>query len=198
MDAVTLARGYVTAFARPRFVALAFSNAFVNVGIYLYIFSAPSFVVNHLGLGEQSFGYLFIPLVAGLVAGALIAHRAAGSMSPGRSVMLGHAVMIVAGVINLTVNAVSAPPLPWDLVALPIFGLGLMITQPSLQLLALDCFPERRGLASSCYLTIQQLGYMLSSAFLVPVLLDNTLHMACGMAILQCLGLLMFWVARRH
>jgi DHA1 family bicyclomycin/chloramphenicol resistance-like MFS transporter len=198
MNPLTLGRSYVTVFSEPRFIALACSNAFVNLAIYLYVFSAPSFVVNHLHLGEQSFGYLFVPIVLGLVAGAVVAHRIAGTTSPGRSVLLGHAVMIVAGVVNIGVNAMHAPPLPWDLVALPIFGLGLMITQPSLQLLALDCFPERRGLASSCYLTVQQFGYLVSAAFLAPLLLDDTLHMACAMAVLQCLGMLMFMIARRR
>jgi DHA1 family bicyclomycin/chloramphenicol resistance-like MFS transporter len=193
-----LARAYATLFTQPRFVALALANAAVNLGIYLYVLAAPTFVVKHLGLGEQSFGYLFVPIVVGLIVGAAVAHRAAGRGSPACSVFLGHLVMIVAGVINLGVNAMHATPLPWALVALPIFGVGMMITQPSLQLMALDCFPERRGLASSCYVTVQQFGNFLSSALLVPVLLGSTLHMAIGMAVLQCLGLLMFCIAGRH
>jgi MFS transporter, DHA1 family, multidrug resistance protein len=198
LDPAPLARAYATLLTKPRFVALALANAAVNLGIYLYVLAAPAFVVKHLGLGEQSFGYLFVPIVLGLIAGAAVAHRIAGKGSPARSVILGHLVMVVAGVINIGVNAMHASPLPWDLVALPIFGLGMMLTQPSLQVMALDCFPERRGLASSCYVTVQQFGNFLSSALLVPLLLDNTLHMALGMAILQCLGLLMFFVAMRY
>ncbi len=195
---VSLARAYGTLLTKPRFVALALANAAVNLGIYLYVLSAPTFVVKHLGLGEQSFGYLFIPIVVGLIAGAIVAHRAAGHASPVRSVLLGHLVMIVASVINIGLNAMHAAPMPWALVALPVFGLGMMITQPFLQVLALDCFPERRGLASSCYVTVQQFGNFLSSALLVPILLGSTLDMAIGMAVLQCFGLVMFWVARRH
>jgi MFS family permease len=147
LDPVPLARAYATLLTKPRFVALALANAAVNLGIYLYVLAAPTFVVRHLGLGEQSFGYLFVPIVLGLIAGAAVAHRVAGGGSPARSVILGHLIMIVAGVINIAVNAMHASPLPWDLVALPIFGLGMMLTQPSLQVMALDCFPERRGLA---------------------------------------------------
>jgi DHA1 family bicyclomycin/chloramphenicol resistance-like MFS transporter len=195
---VTLARAYATLLTKPRFVALALANAAVNLGIYLYVLAAPSFVVKHLGLGEQSFGYLFVPIVLGLIAGAVVAHRIAGRGSPARSVMLGHLVMVVAGVINIGLNAMHASPLPWALVALPIFSLGMMLTQPSLQVMALDCFPQRRGLASSCYVTVQQFGNFLSSAMLVPILLGSTLYMAFGMAILQCFGLLMFCIATRH
>jgi DHA1 family bicyclomycin/chloramphenicol resistance-like MFS transporter len=194
----SLGRAYATLFAKPRFVTLALANAAVNLGIYLYVLAAPTFVVKHLGLGAQSFGYLFVPIVLGLIAGAAVAHRIAGQGSPARSVLLGHLVMVVAGVINIGVNAMHASPLPRALVALPIFSLGMMLTQPSLQVMALDCFPERRGLASSCYLTVQQFGNFLSSALLVPLLLGSTLHMALGMAVLQCLGLVMFCIARRH
>ncbi|MFX1676481.1 multidrug effflux MFS transporter [Paraburkholderia sp. A2WS-5] len=195
---VPVARAYGALFAKPRFVALALANAAVNLGIYLYVLSAPTFVVKHLGLREQSFGYLFIPIVVGLVAGAAVAHRTAGHGSAARNVLLGHLVMVVAGGINIGVNAMHASPMPWALVALPVFGLGMMMTQPFLMVLALDCFPERRGLASSCYVTVQQFGNFLSSALLVPMLLDSTLYMALGMAVLQCFGLLMFCIARRY
>ncbi|WP_233886909.1 multidrug effflux MFS transporter [Paraburkholderia flagellata] len=198
LNPVSLARAYGTLFAKPRFVALALANAAVNLAIYLYVLSAPTFVVKHLGLGEQSFGYLFLPIVAGLIAGAALAHRAAGHGSAVRNVLVGHLVMLVAGVINISLNAMHASPLPWALVALPVFSLGMMMTQPFLQVLALDCFPERRGLASSCYVTVQQFGNFLSSALLVPLLLGSTLYMALGMAVLQCIGLVMFCVAKRH
>jgi DHA1 family bicyclomycin/chloramphenicol resistance-like MFS transporter len=74
----------------------------------------------------------------------------------------------------------------------------MMMTQPSLQLLALDCFPERRGLASSGYVTVQQVGNLLSSALLVPLLLDSTVKMALGMAGLQLAAFAAFHVARRR
>jgi DHA1 family bicyclomycin/chloramphenicol resistance-like MFS transporter len=195
---VSLTRAYTTLLANPRFVALSLANAAVNLGIYLYVLAAPTFVVKHLGLGEQSFGYLFIPIVAGLIAGAAVAHRAAGQGGPTRNVLVGHLIMVLAGVINISVNGMHASPMPWALVALPVFALGMMMTQPFLQVLALDCFPQRRGLASSCYVTVQQFGNFLSSALLVPMLLGSTLYMALGMAVLQGFGLVMFCVARHH
>jgi DHA1 family bicyclomycin/chloramphenicol resistance-like MFS transporter len=70
----------------------------------------------------------------------------------------------------------------------------MIMTQPSLQLLALDCFPERRGLASSGYVAIQQFGNFLLSALLVP-LLGSTTKMAICMTGLQLLGLAMFVAA---
>ena len=193
-----LARGYLDMLSSRRFMALALANAGVNLAIYVYVFAAPRFVFQHLGLGAQSFGWLFIPIVAGIILGALVAHRIAGRASAEASVIQGHAVMMAAGAFNLAVTILHVPAMPWALVALPIFAAGMTMTQPSLQLLALDCFPERRGLASSGYVTVQQVGNLLSSALLVPLLLDSTVKMAIGMAGLQLAGLVAFHVARRR
>ncbi|SAL03163.1 major facilitator transporter [Caballeronia calidae] len=193
---VSLARAYGAMLVDGRFIALALANAGVNVAIYVYVFTAPRFVTQYLGLSAQSFGWVFIPIVAGILFGSFVAHRIAGRISPVHSVLLGHAVMLLAGTFNLVVCTLRAPAMPWALVALPVFATGMIMTQPSLQLLALDCLPMRRGLASSGYVTTQQFGNFLLSALLVQ-LLDSTIKMAICMTGLQLLGLVMFVAAQR-
>lgn len=197
LQPMTLLRGFGELLGDRRFLLICLANAAVNVAIYLYVLSAPSFVTRHLGLGPQDFAWLFLPIVGGLLFGAFAAHRVAGRMTAARSVLLGHAVMLVATLLNIGVSLCLPVGIPWSLLGLPLFGLGLMLTQPGLQLLALDCFPERRGLASSGYITVQQAGNALSAALLVPLLLGSTLSLALGMAALQYLGLLAFWLSQR-
>ena len=197
LQPMTLLRGFGELLSDGRFLLICLANAAVNVAIYLYVLSAPSFVIHHLGLGPQDFAWLFLPIVGGLLLGAFAAHRVAGRMTAARSVLLGHGVMLVATLLNIGVSLWLPSGIPWSLLALPLFGLGLMLTQPGLQLLALDCFPERRGLASSGYITVQQAGNALSAALLVPLLLGSTLSLALGMAALQYLGLLAFWLSQR-
>src|SRR5690606_8474613 len=144
-----------------------------------------------------SFAWLFLPLVAGLLLGALAAHRLVGRLALGHGVLLGHAVMLPAALLNIALALWLPLALPWAVLALPLFGVGLMLTQPGLQLLAMDCFPQRRGLASSAFVTLLQLGSAVSAALLVPLLLDSTLPLALGMAGLQLLGLLAFGLALR-
>jgi DHA1 family bicyclomycin/chloramphenicol resistance-like MFS transporter len=194
---IELAQAYAAVFADPRFMAIALANGAVNAAIFVYVFGAPSFITRHLGLDAQSFGWLFLPIVAGMMAGSVAAHRIVGRMAPWRCVALGHAVMLLAGIINIGINASDLPAFPWALLALPVFALGMMLTQPSLQMLALDCVPIRRGLAASCYMTTQQVATVLSSALLVPLLVDTTLHMALGVAALQVVGALTFGLAMR-
>ncbi|MCY1183938.1 hypothetical protein D9M73_245930 [compost metagenome] len=104
--------------------------------------------------------------------------------------------MLAAALLNIGAALWLPVGVPWSLLALPLFGFGLMLTQPGLQLLALDRFPERRGLASSGYVTIQQASNALSAAVLVPLLLDSTLGLALGMGALVVLALLAFGLAQ--
>jgi MFS transporter, DHA1 family, multidrug resistance protein len=194
---VELAKAYAAVFADRKFMAIALANATVSAAIYVYIVGAPSFITRHLGLDAQSFGWLFIPIVAGMLVGGTLAHRIAGRMTPWHCVALGHAVMALAGVINIGINATDLPAFPWALLALPVFTLGMSLTQPSLQMMALDCVPNRRGLAASCYMTLLQVSNTLASALLVPVLVGTTLRMALGVAALQVVGALIFGLALR-
>ncbi|QKE63523.1 Bcr/CflA family efflux MFS transporter [Aquipseudomonas campi] len=192
---LALTRAFAELLRDGPFLLLCLANAGVNAAIYLYVLSAPRFVTEHLGLGAEDFAWLFLPLVGGLLLGSLASHWVAGRMTAAAGVGLGHLLMLLATLINIAVNLWLPVGLPWSILALPLFGLGLMLTQPGLQLLALDRFPARRGLAASGYITLQQLANALASAWLVPWLLGSPLHLALGMAALQYLGLLAFFLA---
>ncbi|RJG08941.1 MFS transporter [Pseudomonas cavernicola] len=194
---LALIRGFGDLLRDGRYLLVCLANAGVNTAIYLYVLSAPTFVTRHLGLGSQSFAWLFLPIVGGLLVGSFAAHRAAGRSPPERAVLAGYAVMLAAALVNIGAALWLPVGVPWSLLALPPFGFGLMLTQPGLQLLALDRFPERRGLASSGYVTVQQASNALSAAVLVPLLLGSTLSLALGMALLACLAMLAFRLSQR-
>lgn len=194
---LALIRAFGELLRDSRYLLVCLANAGVNMAIYLYVLGAPTFVTRHLGLGAQSFAWLFLPIVGGLLLGSFAAHWVAGRLSPAHGVLLGYGVMLVSSLLNIGAALWLPVGVPWSLLALPLFSLGLMLTQPGLQLLALDRFPSRRGLASSGYITVQQIGNALSSALLVPLLLDSTLSLALGMAVLAHLALLAFWLAQQ-
>ena len=45
--------------------------AFNFAGLFLYIAAAPTFVTEHLKLGQDQFGWLFIPSVSGIFLGSM-------------------------------------------------------------------------------------------------------------------------------
>ena len=154
-------------------------------------------MTQHLGLGAQSFAWLFMPIVGGMLIGSLLSHRLAGAAGPWRSAAIGYGVMLAANSINVALAWWHAPGIPWSLLALPVYAMGLMLAQPGVQLLALDCAPTLRGTASSCFVATQQMGNALSAALLIPSLMGSTLSLAAGMASLQVFAALMLLLAYR-
>src|SRR3546814_3516989 len=79
-----LVRDYWAIFANPRFQRLAASGAFNFSSLFLYIASAPAFVMDLMDLNERQFGWFFIPMIGGMMLGAYNSGRMAGRISGAR------------------------------------------------------------------------------------------------------------------
>jgi DHA1 family bicyclomycin/chloramphenicol resistance-like MFS transporter len=114
------------------------------------VLSAPVFLMRHLGVAATGFLWLFGPAMGGLMIGSWLSGRLAGKLSPACTIAVGYLVMSAAAALNIALNLVLPPALPWSV--LPLFGftLGMSLAMPCLTLRALDLFPEQRGLAASC------------------------------------------------
>jgi DHA1 family bicyclomycin/chloramphenicol resistance-like MFS transporter len=194
---VDLWHAYVGVFTHHRFRRLALANGFNFIAVFIYVLSAPVFLIRHLGLSPQSFAIMFVPVVAGMMIGAAISGRLAGKLSPHRTIVWGYAIMALAAGTNLLLNLSLLPGLPWSLLPLPLYTCGMALAMPSLQLLAIDLFPERRGLASSCLGVIQTGTNALAAAVIIPILWDAPLHLAAGMAAFLVLGATAFRLSLR-
>jgi len=162
------------------------------------VMSAPVFLIQHLGVSPQGFAWLFGPCVGGMVIGAFLSGQLAGRLSPRRTIALGYVIMTVAAAANLGMNLLMPASLPWAILPFPLFNLGMAMAMPRMQLLALDLFPERRGLASSCQGTVQTATNALTAAVLAPLLWATPLTLAFGMAGFLLLGLIVFAIALYH
>jgi DHA1 family bicyclomycin/chloramphenicol resistance-like MFS transporter len=77
--------------------------------------------------------------------------------------------MGVASGFNLLLNMFVPPGLPWSVLPLFVYTLGMALSLPSLTILGLDLFPKQRGLASSCQSFIQSSCNALVSVLAVLV-----------------------------
>jgi MFS transporter, DHA1 family, multidrug resistance protein len=145
-----LARSYWKVLTAAPFLLSSASFTFANAGFFIYILSAPMFLVQHLGLKETQYIFLFLPISIGMLIGAWISGRCAGKMSGNKTIYLGYAVMATAAIGNVLLNWLFPPMLPWALVPVFIYVMGMSIAMPSLTLITLDLFPKQRGLAASC------------------------------------------------
>ena len=176
-----LASTYWRVLTSPAFLSACAALSLNFGGFFLYILSAPMFVMTHLGLPETGFLWLFGPAMGGLVSGSFISGRLAGRISLGRTIGLGYAIMATAAGLNLALNLILPPGLPWSVLPLFVYTMGMSLAMPCLSIFALDNFPAQRGLAASCQTFFQSGFNSLVAALAAPALWGSTLTLAQGM-----------------
>lgn len=183
-----LARAYAGTLSHPRFLGLALAASFNFAALFLYIASAPVFLLRHLGVQETQFYFLFGPTTAGLALGGALSGRLAGRVSGRRTVGIGYGLMMAGMAANVALHAVRPAGLPGSVLPLFVYATGLALAMPSLTLFGLDLFPERKGLAASCQAFLLTGGNGLTAGLLAPVAQASPLRLAWVSAALLAVG----------
>lgn len=183
-----LGRSYWRVLTAPAFLFACAALALNFAGFFIYVLSAPVFLMQQLGLPETAFLWLFGPAMGGLLCGSWLSGRLAGKLSLSRSIALGYAVMLSAASLNIGINLALPPSLPWSVLPLFVYTSGMSLAMPCLTILALDPYPEKRGLAASCQTFLQSAFNGLAAALIAPALWSSTLNLALGMGGLLLLG----------
>jgi DHA1 family bicyclomycin/chloramphenicol resistance-like MFS transporter len=96
--------------------------------------------------------------------------------------------MIFAAAGNVILNALAPPGLPWSVAPIFVYFAGSALAMPSLTLMALDLFPQQRGLAASCQSFVQTAGNAIATAVVAPLVWATTRTLAGGMAAMLAVG----------
>lgn len=183
-----LGAAYWKVMTSPPFLFVCAAVSLNFAGFFIYVLSAPVFLMTHLGVPETGFLWLFGPAMAGMICGSWLSGRLAGKISPSRTILFGYMVMGSAAAFNLILNLALPPGLPWSVMPIFVYTTGMSLAMPSLTLFALDPFPAQRGLAASCQTFFQSGFNSISAALIAPALWGSTLTMALGMAELLLAG----------
>jgi DHA1 family bicyclomycin/chloramphenicol resistance-like MFS transporter len=175
-----IARNYLKVLSHPRFLLLSLSVGMAFGGLSLYIGSAANFVMGILHLPETGFGWMFIPLISGMVLGSAWGGKLAARVAPVRMKWLGFGVMAAGAAINVGYTGMAVAQVPWAVLPLMVYTFGLALAMPAIQVSALALFPDNRGLASSMMSFIQMMAFALVSGLLAPLLFDSAFKLACG------------------
>jgi DHA1 family bicyclomycin/chloramphenicol resistance-like MFS transporter len=201
LNAGFLARSYWKVLTSPPFLMACASMGFTSAGFFIYIMGAPQFLMKHLHLRETQFLWLFGPMAVAMIVGAWISGFCAGRISGNQTIIFGYLVMAVAAIGNVVLNALMPPMVPWTLVPLTIYVVGMSMAMPSLSLFTLDLFPAQKGMAASCQGFISLGANSLVSAF-VPLVWGTTMSLAVteiSMLAAGVLALLFYFLAmKRH
>lgn len=192
-----LASSYKQIFRSPIFQMKSGAIAFNFAGLFLYVAAAPVFITKHLGLGPDKFAWQFIPAVGGIFLGALAANRLAGKIAISKLMFIGYFLLIGASIANVTYHLFFPPAIPWSVIPLFFYTLGMSLIAPTLTLLVMDLFPNIRGTVASCQSFTQTMLGAVVSGLVAPFLVHSVLWLALGQLTFAVVGLCL-WLGGRY
>jgi DHA2 family multidrug resistance protein-like MFS transporter len=150
-------------------VLLAGACLFTMIGV---LFTMPQYFQGVLGVDAQGSGYRLLPLVAGLILGAVLADRFATWAGPRVTVALGFLVMAAGMAMGATTATGSGTAFVAIWMTTTGIGMGLgLATAASGALTAVPA--DRTGVASAVLQAVQKVGAPLGSAVLGSVLVTS-------------------------
>ena len=189
---VHVARVYGRTLTHRRFLSLVLMVACYFGGMFLYIAAAPTVVFDFLKLSESQFGFLFAPMVGGMVCGSWLSGRLSHHWNAERTLTLALGFIGLGSVLNAT-QAIFLPPHVFTaIIPLVIYTTGAGIAMPAMTVLSLDCFPHNRGAASAVQGFMQMMGNALIASVIVPLLSHQPDWLALGQLSLVVIALLLW------
>jgi len=193
-----LLRDYVGILGNARFLRLSAASALNFGALFLYIASAPAFVLDHLGLDETQFAWFFVPTIGGMVFGAFVSGRAAGRIAGERLVAIGFACSALAMLLDLGYNlVVDVPRVPWAVIPMCLDAFGIALVFPIITLAILDMYPHQRGAASSLQAFMSLVLNAAVAGVLSPWLSDSAVALAIAASVFMAGGWI-FWQWERR
>lgn len=188
-----LFNNYVQIGRTVQFGLMAAAVAFNFAAFFVYIPSAPVFLIQHLGLGPQQFLYMFGPTVGGIMLGSWMSGRMAGRRGTHETIRFGYTIMFVAMIINLGYNLLFPPILLANILPLALYTAGMSLCAPSMTIILMDQFPHLRGTASSLQGFSQTMLNAAVAGVVSPLVWSHTHTLAITMTIFLLLGFGCYW-----
>ncbi len=159
---------YLQALRHLRFLALVLAFCCSFAGLFVYIVGSPAIIFDHLGMGANHFAVQFVPMVVGVMSGSWLAGKLSLRTDPLVTVRIAFGVGGLAVLLNLA-QAAWLPPQPLTVIApLVLYAFAVALMMPNLTILALDCFPYNRGMASAVQAFLQMSLNALVAGLAVP------------------------------
>lgn len=193
----TIFRNYLRALRHREFLLAILGVGFAFSGFALYIASAAGFIIGILKLSETAFGWLFIPFISGMVCGSMISSRLAARVAASRMIRVGLFIMACGALSNVVYNLIWSATIPWAVIPIFIYALGMSLALPSMTVMVLNIFPQMRGLASSLQSAAQMTIFATVSGLIAPLLFHSAVWLSVGMAASAALCI-SFWSGSRY
>lgn len=190
-------RVYASAILHRHFLLLVLCLSLSFGGLFLYIAGAPTVIYGFLGLGSTDFGWLFIPIVAGLMLGAMVSGRLAHRWPPWLTISAGMLVMLLASLLNTAAVYFYPANILTVIGPLVVYVIGLSVMMPAITVMALDCLPTHRGTAASMQGFLQMVTNACIASLALPLLDSNWADYVLGQVLFFVLAAALWYQFRR-
>lgn len=194
-----IASNYTQALRNGQFRLMVAGVALMAGGTSIYLSSAAEFVMVILKLPVTAFGWLFIPLIAGTMAGSALSGFLARRVTQPVQRRIGYAFLLLGCTSNVLYQlGTDMPTVPWAVLPVTCYTLGTALLMPVLSLQIMGMFPHMRGLASSLQGFTQMSVFALMAGAVVPHIFHSGLALAVAHSVVVLCGLcLLGWAGWR-
>ncbi len=189
---------YRNVLLRTDFLLLSMITTLNFCAFFIYIAAAPAFLVQLLGVSTWGFAWLFVPMIGGIMLGATMSGRMAGTRSPQSTIRLGYLFMAAGAVLNFAISVGLSADVRWNVPPIFILCLGTALVMPSVTLMLLDLFPTMRGMAASLQGFVQFALAGLVAGTVAPLLARSLTTLALGMAGFTVASFILWMVYQRR
>ncbi len=148
-------------------------NFIIGMGMFGGLASLPLYLQIVKGASPTEAGLLLVPLVAGIMAGSIIAGQVIARTGRYKWFPVGGAVLLVTGMLLFSTLDVDSP-LWVTMFISPVFGLGLGFNMQPLVLALQNAVPPRdMGVATSSATFFRQMGGTLGTAVFLAILFST-------------------------
>ncbi|MBJ7264423.1 MAG: multidrug effflux MFS transporter, partial [Burkholderiaceae bacterium] len=195
---VTLIRNMKLVLRDRFFLGYSLAAATLFAGFGFMIGATHDFVTEVLALPDTAFGYLFIPLVVGMVSGSFTAARLAQRVSGPHLIALGYGVAGSAALFSLIYNGLaSQTSIPGGVLPLGVYALGLTLAFPSITLTVLRRAPAFAGTAASLLNFVEMTIFSIASGWGVVLVYGSAWKLALALTTATALSALFWWCVHR-
>ena len=165
-----VSRVYLKTLQSPRYLRLVFILAFAFASFFVFIAGAPTLLFDVLGLEASSFYILFVPMVSGIMLGAVVSNRLIHYLTSRQILTIFITLMLAISAFNWSLNYFAEISIVRVIGPLALYSFGLAVIMPVLTIEIINCFPKNRGSATAMQSFIQMVFNGITASFIVASL----------------------------
>ena len=191
-------RVYLNTLANPHFVRLVLINAFGFASFFIFIAGAPTLLIDILHYKPHEFYYLFVPVVSGIMFGALVSSRLVNHFESKQMINSFLSLMLVIALINTILSyTIQISPVR-SIVPLIFYAFCLATIMPVLGISIINCFPNNRGAASAMQSFVQMGFNGITANVIVAALGASATNFTLAQLTLVCFAFILWQIDKKQ